>query len=213
MSIFDKFAIIFSRFKKCPCKIYNHLLSLRFSSNTQFMYIYELMMTELSQFVIIMDSKYSKVGINTLACRLCCKWCQTFGGRCIYVIKTSCDCFIPLRNFCCGDYQHTITCEFLINGGCNNTAYPSEDQFKLQSRKISFVHNINLSCSVVWNFCTEHDGETTVSRTSFRYFQEGRSSWNLVITCPNIHSNYHLIQITVLPIDLINIQGTSVVPL
>ena len=29
-----------------------------------------------------MDSKYSKVGIITLACRLCSKWCQTFGGRC-----------------------------------------------------------------------------------------------------------------------------------
>ena len=32
-----------------------------------------------------MDSKYSKVGINTLACRLCSKWCQTFGGRCTFI--------------------------------------------------------------------------------------------------------------------------------
>ena len=32
-----------------------------------------------------MDSKYSKVGINTLACHLCSKWCQTFGGRCTYM--------------------------------------------------------------------------------------------------------------------------------
>ena len=63
-------------------KIHGQLLCLRFASNTQFMYICELMMTELSQFVIIMDSKYSEVGINTLACRLCSKWCQTFGGRC-----------------------------------------------------------------------------------------------------------------------------------
>ena len=46
MSIFVKFTIIFSRFKKCPCKIYSRLLPLRFASNTQFMYIYELMMTE-----------------------------------------------------------------------------------------------------------------------------------------------------------------------
>ena len=46
MSIFVKFAIIFSHFKKCPCKIYSHLFSLRFASNTQFMYIYELIMTE-----------------------------------------------------------------------------------------------------------------------------------------------------------------------
>ena len=84
MSIFVKFEIIFSRFNKCPCKIYSHLLCLRFASNTQFMYIYELMMTELSQFVIIMESKYSEIGINTLACRLCSKWCQTFGGRCIF---------------------------------------------------------------------------------------------------------------------------------
>ena len=82
MSIFVKFAIIFSRFKKWPRKIYSHLLSLRFASNTRFMYIYELMMTEWSQFVISMGSKYSKVGINNLACRLCSKWCQTFGGRC-----------------------------------------------------------------------------------------------------------------------------------
>ena len=84
MSIFVKFAIIFSRFKKWPRKIYSHLLSLRFASNTRFMYIYELMMTEWSQFVISMGSKYSKVGINNLACRLCSKWCQTFGGRCIH---------------------------------------------------------------------------------------------------------------------------------
>ena len=66
----------------CPWKTYNHLLSLRFPSNIQFVYIYELVMTEYSQFVIIMDSKYSKVGINTTACRLFSKWCQTFGGRC-----------------------------------------------------------------------------------------------------------------------------------
>ena len=46
MSIFVKFAFIFSRFKKCPCKIYSHLLCLRFSSNTEFVYVYELMMTE-----------------------------------------------------------------------------------------------------------------------------------------------------------------------
>ena len=46
ISIFAKFTIIISRLKKCPCKIYSHVLSLRFASNTQFMCIYELMMTE-----------------------------------------------------------------------------------------------------------------------------------------------------------------------
>ena len=46
MLIFVKFAIIFSRLKKCPCKTYSHLLYLRFASNTQFMDIYKLMMTE-----------------------------------------------------------------------------------------------------------------------------------------------------------------------
>ena len=71
--------------KMCPCKTYSHILSLIFASNTQFMSIYELMVTELSQCLIIMDSKYSKVGINIFACRLCSKWCQTFGGRCIYI--------------------------------------------------------------------------------------------------------------------------------
>ena len=30
-----------------------------------------------------MGSRYLKMGINTLAFRLCSKWCQTFGGRCI----------------------------------------------------------------------------------------------------------------------------------
>ena len=42
MSIFVKFAIIFSRFKKCPCKTYGHLLYLRFALNTYFMDIYSL---------------------------------------------------------------------------------------------------------------------------------------------------------------------------
>ena len=40
MSIFVKFPIISSRFKKCPCKIYSQLFSLEFASNTEFMYIY-----------------------------------------------------------------------------------------------------------------------------------------------------------------------------
>ena len=90
MSNFVKFVITLSRFKKCPCNLYSNLLSLKFASNTQFMYIYELMIT--------MDNKYSKVGMNTLACRLCSKWCQTFGGRCMYerlvdCIRMSCNIF------------------------------------------------------------------------------------------------------------------------
>ena len=83
MSIFVKFAIIFSRFKKCPCKTHSHLLYLRFASNTQVIDIYNLIMRELSHFVIIMDSEYLRVGINTLAYHLCPKSCQTFGGWCI----------------------------------------------------------------------------------------------------------------------------------
>ena len=56
----------------------------------------------------------------------------------------------------------------LIWSGCRpnagalcNTGYPSKIHIKRKSHKISFAHNVFLSCPVVLKFCTEH-GSITV---------------------------------------------------
>ena len=47
-----------------------------------------------------------------------------------------------------------------------NIGYPSETHLKLTSHKISFVHNICLSCPIV--FCTEHGTDTAMLRAKFQ---------------------------------------------
>ena len=44
--------------------------------------------------------------------------------------------------------------------GLCNIGYSSQMHLKLESRKISFVHNTNFSCPIVLKFCTEHDSDT-----------------------------------------------------
>ena len=45
-----------------------------------------------------------------------------------------------------------------------NVGYPSETHFKLESRKISFIHNIRFISPIVLEFCTEHGNDTAVFR-------------------------------------------------
>ena len=46
--------------------------------------------------------------------------------------------------------------------GLCNTEYPPETLLKLKFREIAFVHNTRYNCSIVLQFCTEHDSITAV---------------------------------------------------
>ena len=56
----------------------------------------------------------------------------------------------------------------VLTRGCCHIAYPSKRHLKLKSCKISFPHNLLLSCQIVFKFCTEHGSITAVLCTKFK---------------------------------------------
>ena len=47
-------------------------------------------------------------------------------------------------------------------GVCCNKKYLTEIHLKLKSREISFVHNLMLSCQIIFKFSTEHGSVTAM---------------------------------------------------
>ena len=54
------------------------------------------------------------------------------------------------------------------SGGYNNIDDPSENHFKLKSRKVSFFYNIHCTPRIFLKFCTEHGSDTAVLCAKFQ---------------------------------------------